>query len=134
MKGGLTAWFIICVIASAFLATSMFSMQLVVQNQELYYDMLSEIMGDAGIVRDTLDMIVRTAPLLLLAGIGETLTVAAGIWLLVSKRRAAWISFLAAKTLTAAALCMSLVPYGVICAIALLVSLLWPMGSRKNFK
>ena len=64
----------------------------------------------------------------------ETLTVAAGIWLLVSKRRAAWISFLAAKTLTAAALCMSLVPYGVICAIALLVSLLWPMGSRKNFK
>lgn len=134
MKGGLTAWFIICVIASAFLATSMFSMQLVVQNQELYYDMLSEIMGDAEIVRDTLDMIVRTAPLLLLAGIGETLTVAAGIWLLVSKRRAAWISFLAAKTLTAAALCMSLVPYGVICAIALLVSLLWPMGSRKNFK
>ena len=134
MKGGLTAWFIICVIASAFLATSMFSMQLVVQNQELYYDMLSEIMGDAEIVRDTLDMIVRTAPLLLLAGIGETLTVAAGIWLLVSKRRAAWISFLAAKTLTAVALCMSLVPYGVICAIALLVSLLWPMGSRKNFK
>ena len=134
MKGGLTAWFIICVIASAFLATSMFSMQLVVQNQELYYDMLSEIMGDAEIVHDTLDMIVRTAPLLLLAGIGETLTVAAGIWLLVSKRRAAWISFLAAKTLTAAALCMSLVPYGVICAIALLVSLLWPMGSRKNFK
>ena len=43
-------------------------------------------------------------------------------------------SLLIPLLLTAAALCMSLVPYGVICAIALLVSLLWPMGSRKNFK
>lgn len=134
MKGGLTAWFIICVVFSAFMALSMFSMQMVVQNQELYYEMLSELMGDADIVRATVDMIVLTAPVLLAAGVGEVLTVAAGIWLLASKRRAAWIAFLAAKAVTAAALCASLVPYGVICIIALLVSLLWPMGSRKNFR